>query len=265
MHDFLKEETPTLGNHLEDTKALLIRVVVTVFIGVIVCFLFKDAVFNYILEPIRGIDVLKNGKDDTLLLTFHDVSSPLTFQFDMVLLAAIIVTSPVLVFWLWQFVKPALKANEIKFANVYLVISLLLTGAAALYAHNLVLPTSVRFFTSLNQNEALKNTQFSVDAFAYLDYFRTLFLATLITFQLPIVLFTLLKTRLLPHSFISQNRKYIYFFLSLSLFILIPGDVTISILILAPIVVLMEIAILLGGTHSRKKTHRFSDESIYDR
>jgi sec-independent protein translocase protein TatC len=265
MHDFLREETPTLGNHLEDTKKLLIRLFATLFIGVVICFIFKDFVYNYILDPIRGVDVLQNGKDSTLLLTFHDVSSPLTFQFDMVLLAAIILTSPVLIFWLWQFIKPALKANEVRFANAYLITSLVLTGVAALYAHNLILPVSVRFFTSLNQNEALKNTQFSVDAFAYLDYFRTLFLSTLLTFQLPIVLFTLLKSKMLARSLVITNRKYLYFGLSLTIFVIVPGDITISILILTPILALMELAIFFGKPGKKRKIAQFSNESIYDR
>jgi sec-independent protein translocase protein TatC len=236
----------SLGEHLDDLKKLFVRLVVTAAIGISIAAVFAGQVYSIILDPIQKIIVKNEGQEQPLVLTFLSVHAPLEFQLDMILFAGIIITLPVLLFWVWEFVKPALLPQERKFAGLYVFSATILSIIGTVYAYKLILPFSLRFFTSLNLNTALINTQFAIDANGYLDFFKTLFIATLATFQIPIIVFTLLKTRLIPPSLIANNRKIIYFGIMAGLFLLIPGDVSISILVVLPIIVLFEIAFILG-------------------
>lgn len=242
----IQQDPQTLGEHLEDFKRLVIKCIATLFVGIIVSTLFMNQVFAIMLDPIRGVTVLNDGQSDQLVLTFLQVGGALTFQIDMILFASVVITSPLLLYWLWEFVRPALLPRERKFASIYVLIAGILALVGAVYAYKLILPVSLRFFSGLNQSSVLINTQFAIDANGYLDFFRTLFLATLVTFQVPIAIFTLLRTRVLPFSWIKENRKILYFALITALFILIPGDISISILVILPVIILLEVAIWLG-------------------
>jgi sec-independent protein translocase protein TatC len=243
----------SMGGHLEDLKKLAIRLVATIAVGVSISAIFAQYVYALVLDPIKKVTVTNDGREQPLVLTFLKVHDALTFQLDMILFAGILITLPISIFWIWKFVEPALLDHEKKFAGVYVLIAGFLSMLGAVYAYKLILPFSLNFFTKLNLNSALVNTQYAIDANGYLEFFKTLFLATLATFQIPIVVFTLLRSRLIPPSFISNNRKMIYFGIMASLFIMIPGDVSISIMVVLPIIVLFEIAYVLGKLGIRQK------------
>lgn len=235
-----------IGLHIKDLRRLVIQVFFTIAVGFSVCFLFRDFIYGLILEPIQGVNVLNEGNTQPLILTFLHVSAPLSFQMDMLLFAAAVLMSPLLFYFLWKYVQPILTYREKSVVGIFTIFSSVLTLLGCIYAYLLIIPYSLRFFTGLNDTLSLHNTQFSVDAEAYLEFFRTIFFSTLLTFQLPIMMFALLRAKVLPVRLLLTNKKYLYFALMVLIFIVVPGDISISILITVPIIVLMEVAIFLG-------------------
>ena len=109
----------SMGSHLNDLKTLAIRLVGTIGIGVAIASIFAQYVYSLVLDPIKKVTVTNDGREQPLVLTFLKVHDALTFQLDMILFAGILITFPLILFWIWKFVEPALLDHEKKFASIY--------------------------------------------------------------------------------------------------------------------------------------------------
>lgn len=242
----------SLGGHFDDLKSLIIRLILTFAVGVAIASVFSSRIFELFLTPIKDIQVKNDGIQSPLLLNFIQVGGPLAFQLDMIFFGAIVITSPIMLFFIWQYIKPALLPKEQKFAGFFVVASSILAVLGAIWAYKFIVPFSLRFFTQLNLNPALARTEFGIDANGYIDFFKMLFMATLVTFQVPLFFFAALRSKIISRDLIEKNRKILYFIVMVTSFVLVPGDISTSILVLLPMVVLLELALLLGTIGVKK-------------
>ena len=98
-------------------KVLLISAGAVIVAFVLVFYLAIDPLMNWILEPIqaRGIQVI-----------FTAMSEALVTKFKVALLAGMIVASPVVIWEVWSFIKPALYPHEKRRFRLLFVLALLL-------------------------------------------------------------------------------------------------------------------------------------------
>src|SRR6059036_1733962 len=95
--------------HLEDLRWAIVKVALTLGIAMIVCFAFRSALVRILQAPLRDvgsqIGTLKAlGITDSIVISFH-----LAFY------AGIVISFPLLLYFIAEFVLPALTAVEKRF------------------------------------------------------------------------------------------------------------------------------------------------------
>ena len=103
-----EDEKPFL-EHLEDLRWAIVKMVVTLVIGLVLCFIFAHDILRWLQYPMiaAGLnpDILRNDKPFAAVM----ISIQLSFY------ASITLTLPILMYFLGEFVMPALTNKEKKY------------------------------------------------------------------------------------------------------------------------------------------------------
>src|SRR5436305_47519 len=97
-------------DHLEDLRWMLVKVAITLVTGMSAAFGFRNDLVRIIQHPLHQIDPTLVAKLQVL-----GVTDPLMIAFELSFYAGIVITFPLLLFFLAQFVVPALTKQEKKY------------------------------------------------------------------------------------------------------------------------------------------------------
>lgn len=133
----------TIGEHLEELRTRMILALVGFAVVLGLCLFFaRDYVFPAFCKPLT--DVLREYGLNAQLVT-GDVSEGFMLYIKIALITAGALSSPWIVYQLWQFIAAGLYPNERKYVTRYLPLSitLLISGMALVYF--IVLPWTLQF------------------------------------------------------------------------------------------------------------------------
>jgi sec-independent protein translocase protein TatC len=126
--------------HLEDLRWTIVKMAITLILAMIICFAFRGMLVRVMQAPLHEIDqnlgVLRAlGITDSIVVSFH-----LAFY------AGIVISFPLLLFFIAEFVLPALTVMEKKvlFPAIGVSFALFLTGVLVCYFW--LLPKTILFF-----------------------------------------------------------------------------------------------------------------------
>ena len=154
----------TVGEHLEELRRRLIYGMIGLLITMGVCLYFGDAVLVWFCKPLYSVLEKENLssviKTDTLAEGF---SIWLTVN----LITALALSSPWLVYQLWQFVAAGLYPAERRYITKFAPLSILLMIGGMAFVYLLVLPWSMKYFIDFTSSISLPQTQL-IDTTPYL-------------------------------------------------------------------------------------------------
>ncbi len=191
--DEVEASRAPLMEHLTELRMRLIRLVIVLMIGFVVCFVFAEQIYNFLLVPFEDAAARVRQGDLSLELIF---TAPLEFFFVKVKLAffgALILAFPWLAYEIFAFVSPGLYKNERgAFAPFLLGAPALFVGGMS-FVYYFVLPFVMRFALSQEQlgGENSVSIQLLTRVSDYLNLVTTLILAFGLSFQLPVLLMLL--------------------------------------------------------------------------
>ena len=93
--------------HFVELRSRLIKSLVAVFVGSLVCFSFSPTFYAFMAEPIYG--ALPEAHRE---LIFLNPVEPFFVYLKISILAGFILTSPFVFFQIWRFIAPGLYAHE---------------------------------------------------------------------------------------------------------------------------------------------------------
>lgn len=253
--------------HLDELRKHLFRSVIAVVIGAIAIAYFNEIIIKHILMGPTHPDfptytyLCKLGHalgfDKTLCLdqiTVRMQSNTVAGQFNVfmsiVLIGGFVIAFPYIFWQFWKFVKPALKANEIKNTSnvIFWVSTLFFIGI--LFGYFVVAPYTIHFFSSFSLDSNIENI------WTIASYFNTivpLILGSGIAFQLPLVLFFLAKIDIVTSAFLKKYRRHAILIIVILVSIITPPDMLSTIICSIPLVFLYEISIILCTRVEKKK------------
>lgn len=208
--DEVEASRAPLLDHLKELRRRLIWAVASIFVGFVVCFIFAEQIYNFLLIPFENAAARVRSSDLQLELIY---TAPLEFFFVKVKLAlfgGIILSFPMLIFQLYAFVAPGLYKNERGAFAPFLVAAPVLFAAGASFVYYFVLPFVMRF--ALNQEQTggdgVATIQLLTRVSDYLNLVTTMILAFGISFQLPVLLMLLAKAGLVRANQLIGFWKY---------------------------------------------------------
>ena len=132
-----------LLDHLRELRSRLIRAVIAMVLGSIVCFIFYEPLIEALITPVcdSGAKGVAEGECGALVVT--GVIGPLSLQLKVALYGGLIATSPLWLYQLWAFLAPGLHRREKKWAYIFVAFGGPLFAAGATLAY-IMLPVAVR-------------------------------------------------------------------------------------------------------------------------
>ena len=226
-----QEKRSSLLSHLLALrKVVVISAAAVVVAFFLVFYLCIEQLMNWIIDPIaaRGIEII-----------YAAMSEALVTKFKVALIAACIVASPVVIWQVWGFIKPALYPNEQKHFRVLFVIALLLFLLGVAFCYFAVYQLAVDFF--LIQGEGHATPMLSIDN--YVKFLFGFIVPFGVAFQLPVALYLTTRMGWTNYKMLSSKRKYVLLGIFIVAAILTPPDVVSQVALGVPLYVLFEIGV----------------------
>ena len=169
------------------------------------------------------------------------------------LLAALVVSGPMLIFQLWQFVAEGLYDTERRTVMRVLPVSLALFFVGLAFGYGVMAEMSVRFLIGYGDIEIIRP---QVTVSSYLGLLFLLLLVMGLVFQIPLVMTVLASTGLVGPDFYRGKRRHCVLAIFLIAAIITPPDYVSQLLVAGPMWILFEIGIVLAKWATRRRSRR---------
>jgi sec-independent protein translocase protein TatC len=230
--------------HLDELRRRLVVAISSVLVGFLICLLFIDRIFGFIMRPLQ--QVLPNGGR----LVYTEPTEAFLLQLKVAALAGVVLAAPVIMWQLWLFIAPGLYAKEKRFAAPFVLFSTVSFVAGVAFSHYVVFPAAWRFFASFNTDymEFLPKISEAFGLYAYM------LLAFGIIFQMPTLVLALARMGVVTAGFLWRHTKYAILIIFILAAVITPSsDVVNQTLMAGPMIVLYLISIIVAWIFGRKK------------
>jgi sec-independent protein translocase protein TatC len=236
------EEKQPFISHL---KELLDRILICILVlGVVFVFTyyFKDKIFDFLMQPF----IMVMPEKSSFIFTY--VTEAFITYVKISVVAAIFITSPVILYEFWMFVSPGLYENERKYAFPFIFFGSVCFLSGAAFCYYAVMPILYRFFVSY-ANELIIPMP---DLKAYMSLTLRMLIVFGLIFELPLVVYYLSKAGIINHKLLSSKRRYAVLGIFIVSAIITPPDITSQILMVIPLYGLYELSILISRLFGKK-------------
>lgn len=226
----------SLIDHLLELRARIFKSLVVVLLVLVALTPFARTLYAKLSLPL--VQHLPEGSGMIAI----DVASPFFAPFKLVMLLALLLAMPFVIYQAWAFVAPGLYRGEKRLARPLLVASVALFYAGCAFAYFLVFPIVFAFFTSM----APEGVAVMTDINRYLDFVITLFIAFGLAFQVPVVTIVLVSLGVVTVEGLARARGYVVVGAFTIAMLITPPDVISQTLLAIPILLLYEVGLVLA-------------------
>jgi sec-independent protein translocase protein TatC len=225
----------TLTEHLEELRWCILKSVLAVVLASGVCYFFSDAIFGFIVAPLRRS--LQPGQN----LIGTSVTEAFFVEIKVALAAGVLFSCPVIFYQIWRFIAPGLSRRERKWVIPFVLCAtfFFITGAA--FCYRFVLPVAFKYF--IEQYESMGVSP-AIRIGEYFTFFFRMILAFSVTFELPVFTFFLVRVGIWDYRFMLRSFRYALVIIFLIAAMLTPTpDVINQSLLAVPMLVLYVLSI----------------------
>ena len=238
------DQEMSVWEHLEELRWTVVRAVIGIIVGMILCAIFFDQITNaVILAP-----TLKTKPPMKLLNT--EVYGQLSVWMQIVLWGGVIVSFPYTLISIWKFIEPGLKEKEKKYVRQISFFTVLSFVAGMAFAYWVMLPMVLDFAMGF----VIGNVENMIEIHKYLSVFLEIILISGIVFELPLVAYFLGRMGILTPSFMRHYRRHAIVGLLAIAAVLSPGgNPMLQLILFGPLWALFELSILATAFAARQR------------
>ena len=241
-------------DHLEELRWTLIKAGGGVLLTTVLCAFFSQWIVNQVLiGPTRPdffmYRVLGMNPAEINLLN-RTITGQFFADIGTIIVVGLVAGSPVIVYYLWKFIEPALYPSEksgMRFAAAFAAFFFLL-GIA--FGYLILTPLALQFFAQYTLSPQIEN---HFDIMTYFSMVSFWAMGTGILFELPVVVYFLAKVGILTPDSMRAYRKYaLLVVLGVGAF-LTPPDPISQIIVALPLLGLYELSIYIAVWVTRSR------------
>ncbi len=265
----MAEKELSFWGHLDELRRRLIRICMAVVAGTIVAFINRELIFDKIILAPKNGDFIsyhwlcRLGKflnvpglcmeDMNLKIINFDLSGQLMTHVKISILAGVILSTPFIFWQAWQFIRPALYPKEQKYAKnaVFIMSGLFFIGV--FFSYFFMVPWTLNFLGTYQVSSEVAN---QIQISSYISTVVSVVLSVGTVFELPVIVFVLVKLGILTPEFLKKNRKYSFVVILIAAAIITPPDVISQIIVTIPLYGLYEVSIVVAKRVTRKQRER---------
>ena len=196
-----------------------------------------NGLIDFIARPIRA-----HMPPDAKLIAVG-VFSPFFVPLKVLMLVAVLVALPWLIYQLWAFVAPGLYSHEKKFALPLIFFGSLLAYIGIAFVQFFVLDKMFAFI----QGFTPESVAATPDIASYVESILSLYLAFGMAFQVPIVVMLLVRFGIVDIAKLKAFRGYFIVVAFIIAAVVTPHDVISQLALAVPMCLLYEVGILAAG------------------
>jgi sec-independent protein translocase protein TatC len=189
----------TFTEHLEELRGCLLRSLVAVVLASSLCYFFADAIFGFIVAPLR--QNLQPGQS----LIGTGVTEAFFVEIKVALAAGVLFSCPFIFYQIWRFVAPGLSGSEQKWVLPFVLVATLFFVGGAYFCYRIVLPVAFQYF--IEQYGTMGVTP-AIRIGDYFTFFFRMVLAFGVTFELPVFTFFLVRLGIWDYRFMLSSFRY---------------------------------------------------------
>lgn len=220
-------------DHVEELRHTLIRALIVVAIGFVVSFLFYHQVYEILKIPLSSlednIELVVLGPTDGLMATIKTC-----------FWVALVGTSPIWVFFVLNFVAPALQSKEQRLIFPFLFFSFIFLSLGFMFSFYVTIPVANQYLQAFNQNIGVNLWSIK----SYLDYTVVLLLGSGLAFELCLILIFLVHYGRISAKTLVSKRRYAIVAIFVTSAVLTPPDVVTQMLLAFPLIALYELTVV---------------------
>lgn len=265
---FSDKKEMTFFDHIDELRSHLMRSVIAIFIGAVLAFFNKYILFDIIIFGPMRIDFLSyrllcklsywaKGTDEYCIKSINfelkniDMTGQFTQHLWIAFIAGVIIAFPYILWQLWRFIKPALSKKEISYARGLVFFSSILFFIGIAFGYFFLAPVSVSFMGTYKVSELVSN---EINLESYISFVSTITFACGLMFEMPILVYFLVKIGILSSRLMGKYRKHALVVILVLAAVLTPSpDMASQILMAIPLYALFELSIFIAkGVESKK-------------
>ena len=238
-------------DHLEELRWRIIKALIGVVLGMIVCWIFIDPLVNEILiRPILELNQnLQPGQQPIRLQNLKPFGQVFLYM-EVAIAGGIILSVPNLLYQLWAFIAPGLLPHERRYIRSIVAFSSFCFLAGIAFAYFVIIPQAMNFFAGFGSPDIENDIAIS----EYMSFVVSIMLAAGVVFELPMVSWFLSRLGILTPAFMRKYRRHAIVLILILAAVLTPGTDPVSQLLLGiPLVVLYEISIWVSKWATRQR------------
>ncbi|MEJ5360678.1 MAG: twin-arginine translocase subunit TatC [Spirochaetota bacterium] len=221
-------------DHLDEFRSRLLIVLVTVIALTVLGFYFSDFLLDAINKPF-----IESG----FKLNIFNLVEGFVLRIKASFVMGLLIGLPLLVYHLWQYIKPAIDIDNRKFAVYSIIAAVILfyAGLGATYFY--LLPLSIKVLLSFTPPD-MENM---INASKYFNFAILFAVAIGITFEMPIIIMILTRIGIVSPSFLISKRKYAIVLIWIFAAVITPTTDPLTLTLVAvPLMLLYELSIIIS-------------------
>ncbi len=162
------------------------------------------AIAFFFTTDIIKLLILPAGAD--IKLTSFSPTENFTTYMRVALFSGIALAMPVILYEIYAYIDPALMSNERKLALRIGPFILLLFVGGMLFCYFVLLPNAIKFLITF-ASDVFQN---QLRASEYLSFVTTFILGMGLVFEMPVVIYTLVRLGVVKRSWLAKQRRFVF-------------------------------------------------------
>jgi sec-independent protein translocase protein TatC len=234
--------------HLEDLRWTVVKMAIALLGAMILCLAFRTTLVRVMQAPLQAVDPQVGA------LRALGITDSITISFQLAFYAGMVVSFPLLLYFVAQFVLPALTVVEKRLLLPAIVGSFALFLIGVLVCYFWLLPKTILFFFHDTQSLGWMPAWTVQQYYAFVTKFTMGFG---LAFELPVVVLVLVRFGLLTHRFMARTRPYAVVLIFVVATIITPTpDILTLVAMSMPMCLLYESCIWIAWLMERRKAKR---------
>jgi sec-independent protein translocase protein TatC len=202
-----RDKELSLIQHIGELRDRLVFSAIALVATTAIAFFFATPLIRILLIPVdcTFVPTYVCHEPPTTLVSFSPTENFTTY-FRVALFAGIALAMPVILYEIYAYIDPALLPNERRFIRFMGIPAIALFIAGMLFCYFILLPSAIKFLINFGE-EVIKNQLRAAD---YLSFVTIFILGMGIVFEVPVVIFALVKIHVVSRPWLAKQRRYVF-------------------------------------------------------
>ena len=216
--------------NIKALREFLIKYVIVYILLFFISFNFWQDILKILSKPIKE------------KMIFTSLTEPFFTALKIASFSSLFLSIPFFIYFLWQFIMPALYKNEKKLFLIISISSIFMFLSGALFAYFIVFPIGFKLLIKFAGSNFLAMLKMS----EYVSFSIKLLIAFGIAFELPVISFILTKLKIISYKDLISFSRYAVVITFIIAAILTPPDIFSQIAMAIPLLGLYALSIFIS-------------------